>query len=81
MAGHTDNQVRIEAPAGFVFDVTNDFDRWTEMFGEYASVCGDAVCGTAQCGAAVDRCISYCCSQDGSCVSAAHARMDSEGWN
>lgn len=38
MAGHTDNQVRIEAPAGFVFDVTNDFGRWTEMFGEYASV-------------------------------------------
>lgn len=38
MAGHTDNSIRIAAPPHFVFDVTNDFDRWTEMFDEYASV-------------------------------------------
>jgi len=38
VGGHTDNQIRIEAPPTFVFDVTNDFDRWTEMFDEYASV-------------------------------------------
>lgn len=38
MAGHTDNVIRIEAPPSFVFDVTNDFDRWTLMFEEYAKV-------------------------------------------
>ena len=38
MAGHTDNVISIAAPPAFVFDVTNDFDRWTEMFEEYARV-------------------------------------------
>lgn len=38
MAGHTDNSIVIGAPPHFVFDVTNDFDRWTEMFDEYAKV-------------------------------------------
>ena len=38
VAGHTDNSIGIDAPPEFVFDVTNDFDRWTEMFDEYAKV-------------------------------------------
>jgi aromatase len=32
---HTKNTIFIEAPYGRVFDVTNDIERWPELFNEY----------------------------------------------
>jgi aromatase len=36
MAGHTDNEIVIDAPMGLVWDMTNDIESWTELFSEYA---------------------------------------------
>lgn len=33
--GHTCNSIIINAPYGKVFDVSNDIDRWKELFDEY----------------------------------------------
>ncbi len=38
MTGHTDNQIHIDAPIGFVWDATNDVRSWPDLFSEYASV-------------------------------------------
>lgn len=38
MAGRTATEIEIAAPPDFVFDLTNDLSRWTEMFTEYESV-------------------------------------------
>jgi aromatase len=32
---HTKNTIFIEAPYDLVFDVSNDIERWTELFNEY----------------------------------------------
>ncbi|HQO58332.1 MAG TPA: polyketide cyclase [Candidatus Omnitrophota bacterium] len=32
--GHTRNAVVINAPYGLVFDISNDIERWTELFGD-----------------------------------------------
>lgn len=37
MAGHTDNQIRIEAPFDLVWDITNDVPNWPDLFTEYAA--------------------------------------------
>ncbi len=37
MAGHTDNQIRIEAPFQLVWDITNDVPNWPDLFTEYAA--------------------------------------------
>jgi len=34
--GHTDNSVRIDADPDLVWDLTNDVERWPELFTEYA---------------------------------------------
>ncbi len=31
--GHTVNAILIKAPYGLVFDISNDIERWTELFG------------------------------------------------
>jgi NAD(P)-dependent dehydrogenase (short-subunit alcohol dehydrogenase family)/ribosome-associated toxin RatA of RatAB toxin-antitoxin module len=36
MPGHTDNSVIINAPMDVVWDITNDIERWPELFSEYA---------------------------------------------
>lgn len=36
--GHTENSVVIAAPLPLVWDVTNDVNRWTELFTEYQTV-------------------------------------------
>ena len=38
MAGHTENEITIAAPFDLVWDMTNDLDRWPQLFSEYASV-------------------------------------------
>jgi aromatase len=38
MAGHTENSVLVRAPFDLVWDMTNDLERWPELFTEYASV-------------------------------------------
>jgi aromatase len=38
MAGHTENEITIAAPLDLVWDMTNDLERWPELFSEYASV-------------------------------------------
>ncbi|MFF5107715.1 cupin domain-containing protein [Streptosporangium sp. NPDC000509] len=38
MIGHTDNTIEIDAPIGFVWDLTNDVRAWPELFSEYAKV-------------------------------------------
>jgi quercetin dioxygenase-like cupin family protein/ribosome-associated toxin RatA of RatAB toxin-antitoxin module len=38
MAGQTDNEISIDAPIGFVWDLTNDVRSWPDLFSEYASV-------------------------------------------
>ena len=50
------------------------------LFGADATNCGN-ICTTSQCSAGVDRCISYCCSQDGGCVDTAHQKMTDNGFN
>ncbi|MCD0481127.1 SRPBCC family protein [Streptacidiphilus sp. ASG 303] len=36
--GHTDNEIVIAAPLDLVWEVTNDLERWPQLFSEYASV-------------------------------------------
>jgi len=38
VAGHTENSVLIDAPLPLVWRMTNDVERWTELFSEYQSV-------------------------------------------
>jgi aromatase len=38
MAGHTENTVVIAAPLDLTWDLTNDLERWPELFSEYAAV-------------------------------------------
>lgn len=38
MAGHTDNEIVIDAPFDLVWDMTNDVASWPELFSEYAAV-------------------------------------------
>lgn len=38
MSGHTDNEIMISAPLDLTWELTNDLDRWTQLFSEYASV-------------------------------------------
>ncbi|MFF4775722.1 SRPBCC family protein [Microtetraspora fusca] len=37
MAGHTDNEIVIDAPADIVWRMTNDVPSWPELFSEYAA--------------------------------------------
>ncbi|MGV9645035.1 SRPBCC family protein [Streptomyces sp. NPDC003514] len=37
MAGHTENEITIAAPVDLVWEMTNDLERWPELFSEYAS--------------------------------------------
>ena len=37
MAGHTENEVVIDAPLDLVWDMTNDVANWPNLFTEYAS--------------------------------------------
>ena len=37
MAGHTENEIRIEAPLQLVWDVTNDVPGWPNLFTKYAT--------------------------------------------
>jgi aromatase len=37
VAGHTENEITIAAPVDLVWDMTNDLDRWPQLFSEYAS--------------------------------------------
>jgi aromatase len=36
--GHTENSILIAAPLSLVWEMTNDVDRWTDLFTEYESV-------------------------------------------
>jgi aromatase len=36
MAGHTENEIVIDAPMALVWDVTNDIEGWPGLFTEYA---------------------------------------------
>ncbi|ASO19715.1 aromatase [Actinoalloteichus hoggarensis] len=36
MAGHTDNEIVIDAPMDLVWDMTNDIESWTGLFSEYS---------------------------------------------
>ena len=36
MAGHTDNEIVINAPIDVVWDITNDLENWPNLFTEYA---------------------------------------------
>ena len=38
MAAHTENEIVIDAPMDLVWDMTNDLERWPQLFSEYASV-------------------------------------------
>ncbi|WP_035840556.1 SRPBCC family protein [Kitasatospora azatica] len=38
MTGHTDNTILIAAPLDLTWDLTNDLERWPELFSEYATV-------------------------------------------
>ncbi|MEV4254951.1 SRPBCC family protein, partial [Spirillospora sp. NPDC049652] len=37
MAGHTDNQIVINAPMDLVWDMTNDVESWPSLFSEYST--------------------------------------------
>ncbi|MFF0790839.1 SRPBCC family protein [Streptomyces spiralis] len=37
MAGHTENEITIAAPVDLVWDMTNDVERWPQLFSEYAA--------------------------------------------
>ncbi|MBC2865643.1 SRPBCC family protein [Streptomyces mexicanus] len=37
MAGHTENEITIAAPVDLVWDMTNDVEKWPQLFSEYAS--------------------------------------------
>ncbi len=36
MAGHTENEIVIDAPMDLVWDMTNDIESWTRLFSEYS---------------------------------------------
>jgi aromatase len=38
MPGHTDNTILIAAPLDLTWELTNDLERWPQLFSEYASV-------------------------------------------
>jgi aromatase len=38
MSAHTENEVVIDAPLEHVWAVTNDLERWPDLFTEYASI-------------------------------------------
>lgn len=38
MSGHTENSIHIDADLSLVWQVTNDLERWPQLFTEYASV-------------------------------------------
>ncbi|SFK20846.1 SRPBCC family protein [Streptomyces pini] len=38
MAGHTENEIVINAPLDLVWEMTNDIENWPRLFSEYASV-------------------------------------------
>ncbi|MGW1586832.1 SRPBCC family protein [Streptomyces sp. NPDC002386] len=38
MAGHTQNEITVAAPLDLVWDMTNDLEKWPQLFSEYASV-------------------------------------------
>lgn len=38
MTGHTENEIVIAAPPALTWELTNDVERWTELFTQYASV-------------------------------------------
>lgn len=38
MAAHTENEITVKAPLDLVWDMTNDLERWPQLFSEYASV-------------------------------------------
>ncbi|WP_042388962.1 SRPBCC family protein [Streptacidiphilus melanogenes] len=38
MAGHTDNEITIEAPMELVWERTNDLASWPQLFSEYSTV-------------------------------------------
>ncbi|MCH0543262.1 SRPBCC family protein [Streptomyces sp. MUM 203J] len=38
MAAHTENEITIAAPLDLVWDMTNDLERWPQLFSEYAAV-------------------------------------------
>ncbi|HEY5834394.1 SRPBCC family protein [Streptomyces sp.] len=38
MAGHTENEITVQAPMDLVWDMTNDLENWPQLFSEYASV-------------------------------------------
>ena len=38
MPGHTENEISIKAPVNLVWDMTNDLERWPQLFSEYAAV-------------------------------------------
>jgi aromatase len=35
--GHTDNSIKIKAPMGLVWDMTNDIASWPQLFSEYSA--------------------------------------------
>ncbi|MBA9005520.1 MULTISPECIES: SRPBCC family protein [Thermomonospora] len=35
--GHTDNEIKINAPMDLVWDMTNDIESWPRLFSEYSS--------------------------------------------
>ncbi|CAM5703207.1 Putative polyketide cyclase OS=Streptomyces glaucescens OX=1907 GN=curF PE=4 SV=1 [Streptomyces glaucescens] len=37
MAGHTENEITIAAPVDLVWDMTNDLERWPQLFSEYSA--------------------------------------------
>ncbi|EYT79081.1 SRPBCC family protein [Streptomyces andamanensis] len=37
MAGHTQNEITIAAPVDLVWEMTNDVEKWPQLFSEYAS--------------------------------------------
>ncbi|MFD7553668.1 MULTISPECIES: SRPBCC family protein [unclassified Streptomyces] len=38
MAGHTENEIHVDAPVDLVWEVTNDLPNWPKLFSEYASL-------------------------------------------
>ncbi|MFF1357610.1 SRPBCC family protein [Streptomyces sp. NPDC058297] len=38
MSGHTENSITIDAPLDLVWDITNDIEKWPQLFSEYASL-------------------------------------------
>jgi aromatase len=38
MSGHTENEILIAAPIDLTWEITNDLERWPQLFSEYAAV-------------------------------------------